>query len=63
MKVVITNEHSIIVEHEGEIYKRITQSFTVGGKTQTIVNWLKTNTWNEAPNIGLEVLFSKLEIV
>ncbi len=63
MKVIITNERAVIVEHEGEIYKRITQSFTVGGETQTIVNWLKINTWNGAPDIGLEVEYAQLETV
>lgn len=60
MTLIIANKGVSIVEHEGEIYKRITHPLVIAGEDKTFYTWLKIKTWGEAPNIGLEVLYQKI---
>lgn len=61
MKIIVSKPEKVIVEHEGEIYKRMANSFEIGGKTHSQYFWLQAKKWDEAPDIGLEVMFAKIK--
>ncbi len=59
MNIIVSKKDVDIVEHEGEIYKRLAHSLTIEGVTKTFHSWANIKTWDEQAGIVLEAAFQK----